>query len=123
MHVGGEPDRVFDAGSGAYGRWFPGAECNTCHNAVDRHVAGGRAGQVALIYDSPITGALKKFTYAELKAEVEDVLNLDLPIPEWAAQCLSITGPVSTYIFPSACGSSPLIKASSVSSFRFNTSW
>ena len=31
-------DRVFDAGSGAYGRWFPGAECNTCHNAVDRHV-------------------------------------------------------------------------------------
>ncbi|MAW88707.1 MAG: propionyl-CoA synthetase [Phyllobacteriaceae bacterium] len=64
-------DRVFDAGSGAYGRWFPGAECNTCHNAVDRHVAGGRAGQVALIYDSPITGALKKFTYAELKAEVE----------------------------------------------------
>ncbi|MCB1426224.1 MAG: propionyl-CoA synthetase [Zhengella sp.] len=64
-------DKVFDAESGAYGRWFPGAECNTCHNAVDRHVAGGRADQVALIYDSPITGALKKFTYAELKAEVE----------------------------------------------------
>ncbi|PHP67278.1 propionyl-CoA synthetase [Zhengella mangrovi] len=64
-------DKVFDKDAGAYGRWFVGAECNTCYNAVDRHVAGGRADQVALVYDSPITGALKKFTYAEVKAEVE----------------------------------------------------
>jgi len=63
-------DKVFDADAGVYGRWFPGAECNTCHNAVDRHVAGGRAGQTALIYDSPITGRQRKFTYAELQAEV-----------------------------------------------------
>ncbi|NGN42222.1 propionyl-CoA synthetase [Mesorhizobium sp. CGMCC 1.15528] len=63
-------DKVFDAEAGVYGRWFPGAECNTCFNAVDRHVAGGRAGQLALIHDSPITGTQKKFTYAELLAEV-----------------------------------------------------
>jgi len=63
-------DKVFDAEAGVYGRWFSGAECNTCFNAVDRHVAGGRADQLALIYDSPITGAQKKFTYAELLAEV-----------------------------------------------------
>jgi propionyl-CoA synthetase len=63
-------DKVFDAEAGVYGRWFSGAECNTCFNAVDRHVAGGRADQIALIYDSPITGAQKKFTYAELLAEV-----------------------------------------------------
>ncbi|MEO5325458.1 propionyl-CoA synthetase [Mesorhizobium sp. CC13] len=63
-------DRVFDADGGVYGRWFAGAECNTCHNALDRHVAAGRAGQVALIHDSPITGTQKKFTYAELLAEV-----------------------------------------------------
>src|SRR3712207_761966 len=31
-------DRIFDVGAGAYGAWFPGALCNTCHNAVDRHV-------------------------------------------------------------------------------------
>ena len=47
-----------------------GAECNTCFNAVDRHVAGGRADQVALIHDSAITGTIAKFTYAELKREV-----------------------------------------------------
>jgi len=63
-------DRIFDAGAGVYGRWFVGAECNTCHNAIDRHVSGGRADQPALIYDSPMTGTQRKFTYAELKAEI-----------------------------------------------------
>jgi propionyl-CoA synthetase len=65
------PQAIFDPSAGVYGRWFPDATCNTCHNAVDRHVAGGRAGQAALIYDSPVTGAKKTYTYAELKAEVE----------------------------------------------------
>ena len=51
-------------------RWFAGAECNTCYNALDRHVEGGRADQTALIYDSPITGSMKKFTYRELRDEV-----------------------------------------------------
>ena len=64
-------DRVFDAEAGVYGRWFPGAECNTCHNTVDRHVAAGRGAQTALIYDSPMTGQVKEFTYDELKREVE----------------------------------------------------
>ncbi|MDH6234219.1 propionyl-CoA synthetase [Mesorhizobium soli] len=63
-------DKVFDPDSGVYGRWFTGAECNSCHNAIDRHVASGRAGQIALIYDSPTTGRQQKFTYAELLAEV-----------------------------------------------------
>jgi propionyl-CoA synthetase len=62
--------RVFDPGAGVYGQWFAGAECNTCFNAVDRHVAGGRADQLALIHDSAMTGAVKKYTYAELKTEV-----------------------------------------------------
>ena len=63
-------DKVFDATSGVYGRWFPGALCNTCHNAVDRHVENGRADQLALIHDSAMTGTVRKFTYAELQAEV-----------------------------------------------------
>jgi propionyl-CoA synthetase len=63
-------DKVFDPNSGPYGRWFPGAECNTCHNAVDRHADGARAKQPALVHDSAYTGERRKFTYAELKAEV-----------------------------------------------------
>ena len=69
-------DKVFDAGAGVYGRWFTGAECNTCYNALDRHVATGRVGQVALIHDSPITGTIKKFTYAELLAEVNALASV-----------------------------------------------
>jgi propionyl-CoA synthetase len=63
-------DKVFDASAGVYGRWFVGAECNTCFNAVDRHVERGRADQLALIHDSAITGTKRSFTFAELKAEV-----------------------------------------------------
>ena len=44
---------------------------NTCWNAVDRHVKNGRAEQVAIIYDSPVTGAKAKITYAELLERVQ----------------------------------------------------
>ena len=64
-------DKVFDPSAGVYGRWFAGAECNTCYNAVDRHVEHGRGDQAAIIYDSPITGRKRIFTYAELLREVE----------------------------------------------------
>jgi propionyl-CoA synthetase len=64
------PDRIFDPDAGVYGRWFAGAECNTCWNAVDRHVESGRADQAALIHDSGYTGAVSRFTYAELRTEV-----------------------------------------------------
>src|SRR4051812_11727892 len=67
-----EPPRtVFDACAGVYGRWFPDGVCNTCFNAVDRHVRDGRAHQTALIYDSPVTGTRQTFTYADLQTEMQ----------------------------------------------------
>ncbi len=63
-------DKVFDPGEGVYGRWFAGATCNTCHNALDRHVSGGRADQLALVHDSAMTGKVTRFTFAELQREV-----------------------------------------------------
>jgi propionyl-CoA synthetase len=62
--------KVFDPDAGIYGRWFTGASCNTCYNAVDRHVARGRAEQAAIIYDSPVTGVKRAITYAQLLEEV-----------------------------------------------------
>ncbi len=64
-------DTVFDASKGVFGQWFAGASCNTCYNCIDRHVQGGRPGQTALIYDSPMTGAVRTYTYSELLAEVQ----------------------------------------------------
>jgi propionyl-CoA synthetase len=63
-------DTVLDDSNPPFYRWFAGGEVNTCYNALDRHVEGGRADQLALIYDSPITGTQKKFTYRELLDEV-----------------------------------------------------
>src|SRR5437773_1889169 len=63
--------KVFDPGMGLYGRWFAGAVVNTCYNALDRHVTGGRAEQLALIHDSPLAGgAITKMTYAQMLQEV-----------------------------------------------------
>src|SRR6202048_1347969 len=62
--------KVFDPGMGLYGRWFAGAVVNTCYNALDRQVAGGRADQLALIHDSPLTGRVTKLTYAQMLHEV-----------------------------------------------------
>jgi propionyl-CoA synthetase len=59
--------RVLDASRPPFYRWFPGGELNTCHNALDRHVDGGRAAQAALIYDSPVTGTIRSYTYRELR--------------------------------------------------------
>jgi len=63
------PASTYDEAAG----WFPGGTLNTCHNCVDRHVAAGRGGQDALIYDSPVTGTLARWTYAELLDEVGHV--------------------------------------------------
>ena len=56
-------DKVLDESNAPFYRWFSGAELNTCFNALDRHVEEGRADQLALIYDSPVTGGtVRKFT-------------------------------------------------------------
>ncbi len=65
-----DPERILDDSRPPFYRWFTGGELNTCHNALDRHVAGGRARQPALVYDSPVTGTKRVYTYAELLDEV-----------------------------------------------------
>ncbi|WP_137388188.1 propionyl-CoA synthetase [Rhodoligotrophos defluvii] len=62
-------DKVFEKVDGL-DRWFVGAECNTCYNAVDRHADSGRGDQQALIYDSPVTSQVKRFTYRALRDEI-----------------------------------------------------
>jgi propionyl-CoA synthetase len=63
-------DSVLDDSHPPFYRWYKGARLNTCCNAVDRHVESGRGDQLALIYDSPVTGAQERFTYAELQDAV-----------------------------------------------------
>ena len=60
-------DRVLDDSRPPFYRWFAGGAVNTCYNALDRHVEAGRGDRLALIYDSPVTGTVEKFTYAQLR--------------------------------------------------------
>ncbi|MFF5209909.1 propionyl-CoA synthetase [Streptosporangium sp. NPDC000396] len=64
------PREVLDADNPPFYRWFPDGELNTCFNALDRHVEAGHGDRLALIYDSPVTGSLRRYTYAELREEV-----------------------------------------------------
>jgi propionyl-CoA synthetase len=61
-----EPDRILDDSRAPLYRWFPGARLNTCANMLDRHVRDGRGDQAALVYDSPVTGTTRTYTYREL---------------------------------------------------------
>ena len=63
-------ERVLDDSQAPFYRWFSGGRLNTCHNALDQHVEGGRGDQLALIYDSPAAGTAASFTYRELRDEV-----------------------------------------------------
>jgi propionyl-CoA synthetase len=63
-------DQVFGAGDSTSNGWFAGGELNSCYNAVDRHVEEGRGDQLALVYDSPVTDSIRRFTYRELREEV-----------------------------------------------------
>jgi propionyl-CoA synthetase len=66
-----KPKKVFDPDAGIYGRWFTGGVCNTCFNAVDRHVDAGRGEQAAIIYDSPLAGEKRSITYHRLLTETQ----------------------------------------------------
>mgnify|MGYP006274299675 FL=1 len=64
-------DKVLDSSNAPIYRWFTGGEINTCYNALDYHVDDrGRGDRLALIYDSPVTNTILKYTYAELRDTV-----------------------------------------------------
>jgi propionyl-CoA synthetase len=67
------PTRALDGSAAPLYRWFPGAELNTCANALDRHVANGSGDRPALIWDSAMVPARKAFTYRQLRDEVAKV--------------------------------------------------
>jgi propionyl-CoA synthetase len=64
-----QPGEVLDDSRPPFYRWFAGGSMNTSFNALDRHVNAGRGGQLALIYDSPVTGTRRVYSYDELLAE------------------------------------------------------
>ncbi|HEY4469763.1 MAG TPA: propionyl-CoA synthetase [Stellaceae bacterium] len=60
-------DKVLDDSRPPFYRWFSGARLNTCWNALDRHVAAGHGERLALVWDSPVTNQIVRFTYRDLR--------------------------------------------------------
>ncbi len=71
-----QPKKIFDPSQGVYGRWFTGGVTNTAYNCLDRHVERGRGDQAAVIYDSPVTGQKRTYTYAQLLDEVKTLAGV-----------------------------------------------
>ncbi|WP_060481186.1 AMP-binding protein [Pseudomonas sp. NBRC 111119] len=57
-------------------RWFPDGRLNSCYLALDHQIEQGRGQQLALVYDSPVTGAQQAYTYLELRDEVARLAGL-----------------------------------------------
>ena len=64
------PTRALDDSNPPFYRWFPDAICNTCWNAVDRHVEAGHGDRIAIIHDSPVTDTVRRISYAEFREQV-----------------------------------------------------
>lgn len=64
------PKQTLSIDEKGFYRWFKGGKMNTAYLALDYHVENGRGDQTALIYDSPATKSIKKYSYSELTKEV-----------------------------------------------------
>ncbi|NIB41785.1 propionyl-CoA synthetase [Pseudomaricurvus alkylphenolicus] len=60
------PTQVLEKDENGIDRWFVDGEMNTCHMALDAHVKAGRGDQVAIYYDSPVTGTQESWSYQTL---------------------------------------------------------
>ncbi len=64
------PQQILTYDADGLGHWFADGEMNTAYMALDHHVKAGRGDKLALIFDSPVTGTKKTFTYSQLTNEV-----------------------------------------------------
>lgn len=65
-----KPETILSKDENEYPIWYRDGELNVCYLAIDKHVEDGFGDQVAIIYDSPVTQTIKKYTFLEVKTEV-----------------------------------------------------
>lgn len=65
-----QPENILSYAENGYPVWFADGTLNACYLALDKHIQDSYADQVAIIYDSPVTQTVKKYTFSEVKSEV-----------------------------------------------------
>lgn len=66
LHWYKTPQTILSQTDKGFYRWFADGEINISYLCLDYHVENGRGEQTALIYDSPVTHTIKKYSYREL---------------------------------------------------------
>jgi propionyl-CoA synthetase len=64
------PSTILSEDTNGYPLWFADGETNACYLALDQHIEAGYGEQIALIYDSPVTQTIRKYSFNEVKSEV-----------------------------------------------------
>jgi propionyl-CoA synthetase len=65
-----KPYSIVSQDNNDYPLWFADGELNACFLALDKHIKDGFGEQIAIIYDSPVTQTVKKYTFNDVKTEV-----------------------------------------------------
>jgi propionyl-CoA synthetase len=64
------PKNILSKDANDYPLWFADGALNLCYLTVDKHIEDGFGDQIAIIYDSPVTQTVKKYTFNDVKTEV-----------------------------------------------------
>ena len=65
-----KPSTILSKDDNDYPVWFKDGELNLCYLALDKHIQDGYGDEIAIIYDSPVTQTIKKYTFNQVKEEV-----------------------------------------------------
>ena len=68
--------KLKDGTSHRHWSWFSDGEISTTYNCLDRHVKAGKGDNVAMIWDSPVSGSKERYTYAQMLEEVETLAGV-----------------------------------------------
>ena len=89
-----KPSKILNKSNPPFYKWYEDGVTNTCYNALDYHIDNGRGDRTALIYDSPITGNKKKFTYKELREKVTKFAGAIKPPIKAPTNPMSLVKPI-----------------------------
>lgn len=65
-----KPEIILSTDESGYPLWYKDGELNICYLALDKHIQDGFGDKTALIYDSPVTQTVKRYSFSEVKTEV-----------------------------------------------------
>ncbi|ASW74030.1 propionyl-CoA synthetase [Chryseobacterium piperi] len=64
------PRQILSQDQNNYTQWFSDGKLNLCYLCIDKHIEDGFGEQIAIVYDSPVTGQKIKYTFHQAQEEI-----------------------------------------------------